>query len=285
VFGNDDMLPNNYGYGDGEASAYSGMNEYGAAAAESSYGGIFAGDVQQTAMTPQQDRPKMRVVPNPGEYGYAEFMAERAGIVIPDRSAYGETSEYGKLTEEQKAAMKTAKGVAAMALRQPTVTPSSSADDIKSLQRALTNAKSGNFKLKPSGKAKDGVDGNWGSDTTEKLGFVQTAAGVARVAQTTPEVWAWLMAENEASAKLAVAALKGARLKSGAAAAGGALLEGAIEGFTRTVAPPPAAGDATPVGGGGGGSTSDGPDYVKWGLIAGGVVLGVVLLTVVLRKD
>jgi hypothetical protein len=284
VFGNDDMLPNNYGYGDGEASAYSGMNEYGAAAAESSYGGIFAGDVQQTAMTPQQDRPRMRVVPNPGEYGYAEFMAERQGIVIPDRSAYGQSEEYGA-TADEKAKVKQAKAIAAMALRQPTVSPSSSADDIKSLQRALRDAKSGNYKLKASGKIKDGVDGNWGTDTSEKLGMVQSAAGAPRVAQTTPEVWAWLMAESAADGKLAVAAIKGARLKSGAAAAGGALLEGAIDGFTRTLAPPPAAADLTPVGGDGGGSTSDGPDYVKWGLIAGGVVLGVVLLTVVLRKD
>lgn len=277
MFGNDDMLPNNYGYGDGEASAYSGMNEYGAVAASE----LFSAMPEQTAMTPQQDRPRMRVVPNPGEYGYAEFMAERAGVVIPDRSAYGNTSEYGKADPAKEAA----KAIAVQALRQPTVTPSSSTEDIKTLQRALNLAVGKKYALKPSGKAKDGVDGNWGSDTTEKLAKAQGDASLPKVQQTTPEVWIWLFSQDRNQADLALKALKAARLKAGAGAAAGSLVEGVVEGFTRTVAPPPAA-DATPVSGeGAGGSTSDEPDYVKWGLIAGGVVVAGLVIWALARRD
>ncbi len=271
------MLPGNYGYGDSEASAYSGMNEYGAAAASD----LFSSMPEQTALTPQQDRPRMRVVPNRGEYGYEEFVAERSGVIIPDRSAYGDGSEYGKADPK----VQEAKAIAAMALRQPKVTRSSSADDIKTLQRALNTARSGSYKLKASGKIKDGVDGNWGSDTAANLQKAQFEADIPRLVETSPELWAWLLSPDKISGALAVKAIKGAKVKAGAGQAGLDFLGGALDSFTRTLAPPPAA-DVAPVSGdGGGGSGSGETDWMKWGLIAGGVVLAGVVIWAIAKKD
>jgi hypothetical protein len=286
VFGNDDMLPSNYGYGDADASAYSGMNQYGAAAADTSYGGLFAGEVpEQTAMTPQQDRPRMRVVPNPGEYGYREYMAERQGVVIPDRSAYGDASDYGKPSEADRAKAEAAKKIAAMALRQPTVTPSSSKDDIKTLQRALATGQNKRFALNATTTAKDGVDGVWGSDTTEKLSAVQKEAMLPMVQQTTPDLWAYILSRGPSEAKLALTALKAARTRAGIGAAAGTIAEGALDAFTRTLAPPPVeAPMAVSTDSGSGGSSGD-IDWQKWGLIAAGVVTLGVVVWAVARKD
>lgn len=271
------MLPGNYGYGDSEASAYSGMNEYGAAAASD----LFSSMPEQTALAPQQDRPRMRVVPNRGEYGYEEFMAERSGVIIPDRSAYGQSEDYGKTDPKAQEA----KSIAAMALRYPKVTQSSSADDIKTLQRALISARSGSYKLKGTPKAKDGVDGAWGSDTATNLQKAQTEAGIPRLVETSPELWAWLLSPSADAGRLAVTAVKGARIKGAAGQAGTDIISGFLEGFTRTLAPPPVA-DVAPVSGdGGGGSGSGETDWMKWGLIAGGVVLAGVVIWAIAKKD
>lgn len=272
------MLPGNYGYGDSEASAYSGMNEYGAAAASD----LFSSMPEQTALAPQQDRPRMRVVPNRGEYGYEEFMAERSGVIIPDRSAYGQSEDYGKTDPEKEAA----KTIASMALRQPRVTQSSSAEDIKTLQRALNNAVGKKYALKATSKYRDGVDGAWGGDTTTKLNKAQGDAGLAKVQETSPELWVWLFSQTRGQADLALKALKTAKLKAGAGQAGTDIISGFLEGFSRTLAPPPVA-DVAPVSGdgGGGGSGSGETDWMKWGLIAGGVVLAGVVIWAIAKKD
>jgi hypothetical protein len=75
-------------------------------------------------------------------------------------------------------------------------------------------------------------------------------------------------------------------LKAGAGQAGTDIISGFLEGFSRTLAPPPAA-DVAPISGdgGGGGSGSGETDWMKWGLIAGGVVLAGVVIWAIAKKD
>jgi hypothetical protein len=124
------------------------------------------------------------------------------------------------------------------------------------------------------------VDGAWGSDTATNLQKAQGEAGIPRLVETSPELWAWLLSPSADAGRLAVKAVKGAKIKAGAGQAGLDFLGGALDSFTRTLAPPPAAGDQTTVSGdgGGGGSGSGETDWMKWGLIAGGVVLAGVVI-------
>jgi len=140
----DYALPENYGYDEPKKQSY--------------------------GAPPAPERPKMRVVPNPGEENYGAV-----GYAPPPVAA---ANEYG-------AASAAAQQAAQLAKTQPTVTPTSAASDIKALQRAL------------------GIndDGDWRGQTTTALRAKQVAAGLAQVDQTTPELWAFLIGGSEGLAE------------------------------------------------------------------------------------
>ena len=172
----DYSLPANYGYGDGDASQLAGLAGMSDAP---SYTHAQAG---AQAQAPQPERPKMRVVPNPGEAGYAGYASAAANVAVAtatDEYGYGATKSAARLAAEQ-------------ALTMPIVSSASSASDIGRLQDAI-NAYAG----RSSGSVgRISKTMKWDTATQTALNKIQDSNGMPQVPQATPRVWAVLFGDS-----------------------------------------------------------------------------------------
>ena len=173
----DYSLPANYGYGDGDASQLAGL------AGMSDAPSYTHGQGAAHAQAPQPERPKMRVVPNPGEAGYAGYASAASNVAVATA-----TDEYGYGAPTKSAARMAAE----QALAMPTVSSASSAADIGRLQDAINayaSRSAGSVSaIKKSMK--------WDDATVRELTNVQKDGGMPQVPQATPRVWAVLFGDT-----------------------------------------------------------------------------------------
>lgn len=246
MFGNDDYsLPANYGYGDGDASQLAGLAGSGNAPSYAS--------AQPTVQT-IPERPKMRVVPNPGERGYADATSVAVGTVT-DEYGYGATKSAAQMAAEQAATM-------------PTVTDKSPAAEIGRLQDAL-NAYVDRSKG-VSGLTKCKKTMVFDAQTISALNAVQIANGMPAVPQATPRVWSILFGDARGAEFDKLQRKEG--LISGIEAGAEGVLSILQQRFM-----PSAVSNAAPAGqqvsGGGEQQQGGGTDWTTYLLIAGGVLL------------
>ena len=167
----DYSLPVNYGYGDGDPSQLAGLSGTG--------GGPAYAAPQQVPVQTIPERPKMRVVPNPGEYGYADATSVAIDTAA-ENYGYGATKTPARLAAEQ-------------AVKMPTVSASSSPSDIGVLQDAINGyAKRSSGSVTTISKSM-----KWDGATVTALNQIQAANGMPQVPQATPRLWAILFGDSK----------------------------------------------------------------------------------------
>jgi hypothetical protein len=249
----DYSLPANYGYGDGDASQLAGLAGMSDAP---SYTHAQAG---AQAQAPQPERPKMRVVPNPGEAGYAGYASAAANVAVAtatDEYGYGATKSAARLAAEQ-------------ALTMPTVSSASSAADVGRLQDAI-NAYAG----RSSGSVgRISKTMKWDTATQTALNKIQDSNGMPQVPQATPRVWAVLFGDSGGMEfdKLERKEDIVSGLESGAQGVLSILQQRFMPSAVSNT--PQNASGGQQVGNGGTQQEGSGTDWTTYALVAGGILL------------
>jgi hypothetical protein len=246
----DYALPANYGYGGGDASQLADLARSDVPAGTQSYGGVVVTEAPQ-ATAPE--RPKMRIVPNPGEERqYAQPQAPVA-----------QTQYAGTQTPAELAA--------STAATRPRVSPQSPMNDIKSLQQAMV-AKG--LKIGTTTNVPDGI---WGPTTSQSLRNYQNLFGLQQVDVADGATWAVLLApRNEETAALSAfnSRNRGANIASG--------LTAFADGILTAIKPPAPNATFQPstVSGNTNTPPPSGSGWQTYALVAGGILLlgGVVYL-------
>lgn len=239
----DYSLPADYGYGGGTPSQLADLARSNVPAG--TYGGVVVTDAPQ-ATAPQ--RPKMRIVPNPGE--------ERQYAQPQAHAPHAPTQYAGQQTPAELAANQAA--------TMPRVTPQSSDADIISLQRAMV-AKG----LHVTRKAGNVPDGDWGETTSQSIRSLQGSQGLQQQDVADGAVWAVLLAppgQETAALSAYNSRNRGANIASG--------LTSFAEGLLTAIKPP--APNATFQPSAVSGSTpppSSGSGWQTYALVAGGILL------------